>query len=131
MSVYRFEDLIAWQRARTLTLEIYRTTRGDPFARDLGLCQQVQRAAVSVMSNIAEGFEKQNRREFGRYLDISKGSLAEVRSLLYVALDVGYITASRSEELFLLVDGVGKVLAGLRRSLTREHGTGNLAAGTS
>ena len=128
MAVYRFEDLIAWQRARVLAGEVYRSTRTDPFARDFGLAGQIQRAAVSVMANIAEGFEKRNQREFGRYLDISKGSPAGVRSHIYIARDIGYLTDERVRELFTLVDDTGKVLAGFRRSLT--PGTGNREPGT-
>jgi len=128
VAVYRFEDLIAWQRARALAVEVYRSTRTEPFARDFGLAGQIQRAAVSVMANIAEGFEKRNPREFGRYLDISKGSLAEVRSHTYIASDIGYLTGDRVDELFTFVDDTGKVIAGLRRSLT--PGTGNRAPGT-
>jgi four helix bundle protein len=129
VAVYRFEDLIAWQRARVLAGAVYETTRVEPFARDFGLRDQIQRAAVSVMSNIAEGFEKNNPREFGRYLDISKGSLAEVRSHVYIAMDIGYVSEEQSSVLFKLVDETGKVLAGLRRSLT--PGTDHPALGTS
>lgn len=83
------------------------------------------------MANIAEGFEKNRNPEFGRYLDIAKGSLAEVRSHLYIASDVGYIEPERLGQLLKLVDETGKVVSGLRRSLTpRSPGTGHPAPGT-
>lgn len=97
--VTRFEDLIVWQRARELTAAVYRCTREEPFARDVGLASQLQRAAVSVMANIAEGFERRRPAEFARYLDIARASNAEVASHLYVALDVGYLPKSTFDEL--------------------------------
>ena len=121
MAIVRFEDLIAWQRARLLTRRIYECTGRQPFAKDYGLSGQIQRAAVSVMANIAEGFEKHRNTEFGRYLDIAKGSLAEVRSHLYIAGDVGYLKDDELFELMTLVDDTGKVLSGLRRSLGTEN----------
>src|SRR6185503_10034400 len=89
--VERFEDLVAWQKARSLTRGIYQMTRQGAFAKDFGLGNQIQRAAVSVMSNIAEGFERGTRGEFHQFLSIAKASCAELRSQLYVALDIGYI----------------------------------------
>lgn len=78
--VERFEDLIAWQRARALTNAIYEVTRNGSLERDYGLARQMQRAAVSVMSNIAEGFERNRDGEFHQFLSIAKGSCAELRS---------------------------------------------------
>lgn len=127
MPVYRFEDLVAWQRARVLAGRVYACTKVAPFSQDFGLASQIQRAAVSVMANIAEGFEKNRSTEFGRYLDIAKGSLAEVRSHLYIAGDIGYLGSDELTELLTLVDETGKVLAGLRRSL----GTGHRVPGAS
>jgi len=88
--VGRFEDLIAWQKARELAKKIYEITRNDHFARDFGLSGQIQRTAVSIMSNIAEGFERDSRGDFHRFLTIAKASCAEVRSQLYIAFDIGY-----------------------------------------
>ena len=133
MSVHRFEDLVAWQRARLLAREIYRLTNSERFRRDFGLSGQVQRAAVSAMANIAEGFEKRRPAEFGRYLDIAKGSLAEVRSHVYIASDIGYIDEQELVELLRLVDATGKVLAGLRASQAMGRdvpGTGHRVPGT-
>lgn len=133
MAVHRFEDLIAWQRARVLAREVYGITAREPFRKDFGLTGQIQRAAVSTMANIAEGFEKGRPAEFGRYLDIARGSLAEVRSHLYIALDVGYISDPDHSRLLTLVDDTGKVLAGLRQAQTRATvpGTNYRVPGTS
>ena len=87
-TVHRFEDLIAWQKARLLTKEIYKSFRD---CRDFGFKDQIQRAAVSVMSNIAEGFESGTRQEFLNYLYIAKASAGEVRAQLYAAHDIGYL----------------------------------------
>src|SRR5437870_4643918 len=90
-NIQRFEDLIAWQKARRLTAEIYRASGQGRFANDWGLRNQIQRAAVSAMSNIAEGFERRRPSEFHQFLSVAKGSCAELRSQLYVALDVMYL----------------------------------------
>ena len=86
--IERFEDLIAWQKARELTAHIYQITSFGEFARDFGLRDQIRRASVSIMSNIAEGFERFNPNEFHPFLSISKASCGEVRSQLYVATDI-------------------------------------------
>ncbi len=117
--IENFEHLIAWQKARDLTREVYRVTGQVPFSQDYGLCRQIQRASVSVMSNIAEGFERYSNREFAHYLSIAKGSLAEVRSQLYVALDLHYINQEKFHELQALSIEVKKLIIGLRNS-TRE-----------
>lgn len=78
----KFEDLIAWQKARELTKEVYRISKQGAFAKDFGLSGQIQRASVSIMSNIAEGFERGGRGEFHQFLSVAKASCAEVRSLL-------------------------------------------------
>lgn len=82
MTIRRFEDIQAWQEARVLASEIYRVTNSGDFARDFGLKDQIRRASVSVVSNIAEGFEKDSPREFVRFLRIAKGSAGEVRAQL-------------------------------------------------
>jgi len=87
--IEKFEDLIAWQKARKLTRQIYKATNEGNFARDYGLKDQIRRAAVSSMSNMAEGFERGGLVEFQRFLAIAKGSCAELRTQLYVALVVG------------------------------------------
>jgi four helix bundle protein len=120
-AIERFENLIAWQKARELTREIYQVTQRGTFARDFGLTGQIQRAAVSIMSNIAEGFERGGYREFSRFLAIAKASCAEVRSQLYVALDVGYLDQAVFDELFLQTEELGRVLSGLRTAVEKKE----------
>ncbi|WP_282038282.1 four helix bundle protein [Saccharicrinis aurantiacus] len=96
MKVNRFEDLVVWQESRILVGEIYRTFNAS---KDFGFKDQIQRAAVSVMNNIAEGFERQSNKEFIRFLYISRASCGEVRSMLYVAKDLKYIDITTFENL--------------------------------
>jgi four helix bundle protein len=119
--VKRFEELIAWQRARELTREIYRTTRQGQFVRDFGLAGQIQRATVSITSNIAEGFERNREGEFHQFLSTAKASCAEVRSQLYVAFDVGYINRQRFEQLLANAETVARILGGLRASVEKRR----------
>ena len=99
MAVQNFEDLNVWKQARLLTQEVYRLTKAEKFSRDFGLRDQIQRAAISVMSNIAEGFERGGNQEFSQFLYIAKASCGEVRSQLYVAFDQGYVTHDETEKL--------------------------------
>ena len=99
MQVKNFEDLEIWKDARALTREIYQLTRDSKFLKDFGLRDQIRRAAISVMSNIAEGFERGGNQEFVQFLYVAKASCGEVRSQLYVALDQGYVTDNDSEKL--------------------------------
>jgi four helix bundle protein len=98
MQVKNFEDLEIWKEARSLTQEIYRLTRDSKFSKDFGLSSQIQRAAISIMSNIAEGFERGGNQEFIHFLYVAKGSCGEVRSQLYVALDQSYIAPKDCDE---------------------------------
>ena len=107
------EDIEAWQRARALTREIYRTSNVGRFAKDFGLRDQIQRAAVSIMSNIAEGFERSGSGEFAQFLSIAKGSTGEVRSQLYVALDQEYVTQAEFERLIAGVNETARMISGL------------------
>ena len=119
--VERFEDLIAWQKARQLTADIYRLTSKGDFSKDFGLRDQIRRASVSVMSNIAEGFDRGSRGEFHQFLVIAKASCAEVRSQLYVAQDVGYI----NEEIFNNVSSnaseLSRIIGGLRAAVQKQR----------
>jgi four helix bundle protein len=121
MAVEKFEDLVAWQKARELTRQIYTLTQQGEFARDFGLRDQIRRAAVSIMSNIAEGFERGSRPEFHHYLVIAKGSCAEVRCQLFVALDVGYIQESEFKTLMTLAEEVARIIGGLRSSVDPKN----------
>lgn len=109
-TIQRFEDLVCWQRARELTGFVYRCTRQPDFVRDRGLTDQIQRAAVSVMSNIAEGFDRGTRDTFVNFLFIAKGSCGEVRCQLYVARDAGYITDAQLHEGLERTDGVSRLI---------------------
>ena len=91
VSITKFEDLIAWQEARALVKSVYNITSDGTFAKDFGMRDQIQRAAVSVMTNIAEGFDCESTAEFARFLGIARRSAVEVQSLLYTALDVEHI----------------------------------------
>ena len=117
----RFEDLIAWQKARDLTRAIYQVTRRGEFARDLGLARQVQRAAVLIMSNVAEGFERGGRGEFHQFLSTAKASCAEVRSHLYVALDVGYLDRTTFTDLLAKAEEVARIVGGLRSAVAMQR----------
>ena len=119
--IEKFEDLIAWQKARVLTKDIYQITRRGEFARDFGLSGQIQKAAVSIMSNIAEGFERGGRGEFHQFLSIAKGSAAEVRSQLYVALDIGYLDKHDFQIIMKKAEEVGKIVGGLRASVDEQR----------
>lgn len=123
MGVSRFEELIAWQKARVLTATIYRMTTSATFAKDYGLKDQIQRAAVSVMSNIAEGFERGSSAEFHQFLVIAKASCAELRSQLYVAKDIGYIDQPIFDETLALGEEVARLVGGLRASVKRQGNT--------
>ena len=118
--VERFEDLIAWQKARELTRQVYLLTKNGEFSRDFGLRDQIQRASVSIMSNLAEGFERGGRAEFHQFVVIAKGSCAEVRSQLYVALDVGYISQEEFDQVHALAIEVSRILGGLRASIQQQ-----------
>ena len=119
----KFENLIAWQKARFLTAKIYKATRQGEFSRDFGLASQVQRASVSIMSNIAEGYERDGSAEFHRFLLIAKASCAETRSQLYVALDVGYLNPAEFDVLLGLAEEVARVVGGLRQAVRNRKGT--------
>ncbi|NBC18191.1 MAG: four helix bundle protein [Bacteroidetes bacterium] len=123
--VQRFEDLLVWQKARQLTRRVYAISRDGRFAKDFGLKDQIRRAAVSVMSNIAEGFERNGNREFHQFLSTAKASAGEVRSQLYVALDEAYIDASTFDDVAHLTEELSKMLRSLMHHLrTSEfHGT--------
>jgi four helix bundle protein len=124
MAVKQFEDLEIWQEARRLTQIIYRLTKAEKFSKDFSLRDQIQRATVSVMSNIAEGFERGGNQEFIQFLYVAKASCGEVRSQIYVALDQGYVAKPDSEEsivAFRRLSGmIGNLINYLRRSGMKE-----------
>ena len=114
MTFHRFEEIEAWQKARHLTKEIYLLSRGGPFSRDFGLRDQIRRASVSIMANIAEGFERSGTGEFIQFLAIAKGSSGEVRSHLYVAHDQGYVPDQKVfDRVTALTIDTSQLIAGL------------------
>jgi len=117
MAIERFEDIEAWQAARELTRRIYKATAKEQFARDYGLRDQVQRAAVSIMANIAEGFDSQTNRAFIQFLGYALRSATELQSHLYVALDQGYISQDEFDELYQLAVRVKNMVHGFIRYL--------------
>jgi four helix bundle protein len=121
MRVERFEDLIAWQKARVLTKDVYLTTMDPRFERDFALCGQIRKSAISVPSNIAEGFERGGRREFHQFLSVAKGSCAELRTQIYIAADVGYIDDSTAKRLLAEAAEVGKIIGGLRKAVAKQR----------
>jgi len=117
MKAERFEDLECWKHGRALANEVYAICRHDRFAKDWGMVDQIRRAAVSIMNNIAEGFERGSNRDFVKFLFIAKGSAGEVRSLLYVAFDQGYITQDEHAALADLATRISRMIWGLIKSL--------------
>ena len=119
--IEKFEDIIAWQKARLLTRDVYKCSREGAFARDYGLKDQIQRASVSTMANVAEGFERGGDKEFIQFLPNSKGSCGEVKSHLYVALDQAYISPAGFDQLYAQASEVSRMLSGFMTYL-RESG---------
>jgi len=107
----RFEEIESWKMARILVKEIYLVTNRIHFSKDYGLSSQIQRAAVSVMSNIAEGFERKTNKEFIQFLYIAKGSIGEVRSQLYTASDIDYINNVDFENLYNLAYSISQKIS--------------------
>jgi four helix bundle protein len=112
-----FEEIDCWKRARELTRAVYSASNKSPFSHDFGLKDQIRRASVSVMSNIAEGFDRNGTAEFVQFLATAKASAAEVRCQLYVAIDQGYIPDAEFHELSQLASETGKMIGGLMKYL--------------
>lgn len=119
-TIKNFEDLIAWQKARELAGNVYELTRHDKFSRDFGLRDQIQRAASSVMHNIAEGFEAGSDPEFVRFLKMARRSAGEVQSQLYLALDVDYITEDERQKAHSLAMEVKRLINGMMTYLRKS-----------
>ena len=118
-TIERFEDVQAWQKAREFVGEVYKLRSSGRLSKDFGLRDQLCRAAVSSMSNVAEGFARNSDKDFAHFLDVARGSVMEVQSLLYVALDVGYIEKNEFERLYQLGSKtsllIGSLISYLRR----------------
>jgi four helix bundle protein len=120
MHVKHFEDLEIWKEARRLTKEIYRLTAAPKFSKDFSLRGQIQSAVISIMSNIAEGFERAGNQEFSQFLYVAKGSCGEVRSQLYTAVDQGYLSANESEGLLNSFQRLSSMIGSLINYLKRS-----------
>ncbi len=113
MTFRRFEEITAWQTAREVANRIYDASEKAPFSRDFGLRDQTRRAAISMMSNIAEGFSRKSEREFTQYLFIAKASAAELQSHLYIALDRSYLNQERFSHLYDRIDFYARQVSNL------------------
>lgn len=113
----RFEDLEAWKKARELTKAIYSITASGKFSKDLGLRDQIRRSAVSVLSNITEGFERGGDKEFRQFLAVAKGPAGEVKAQLYVALDADFISQNEFDGIYRLATETARLIGGLMRYL--------------
>ncbi len=119
-TISRFEEIKAWQTARELTRQIYQLSALGVFSRDFGLRDQIRRAAISVMSNIAEGFESQTQALFIKYLGIAKASAGEVRSQLYIASDLGYLSPEDLKNTICLAEKVSRQIYGFVKYLQAQ-----------
>jgi four helix bundle protein len=116
-----FEDLPFWQDARVVAKEVYKLTQSSKFSRDYGLKDQIQRASVSVVSNIAEGFDYGSNKQFIRFLNIAKGSASEVRAQLVLAMDVGYISEIELNELKIKLKQLSSQIGGFIKYLESKN----------
>jgi four helix bundle protein len=123
-TIGKFEDLNCWKLARRLCSDLYRLTSEGPFAKDFPLRDQIRRAAISIVSNIAEGFERDGNREFLQFLSIAKASSGELRSQLYIALDVGHLSEDEFKVLYQRVKEVSITIQGLIKYLRESDLTG-------
>jgi len=119
--IERFEEMEAWKCARRITQLIYQISSEGSFAKDFALVNQIRRAAISIMSNIAEGFERNGDKEFVQFLTISKGSCGEVRAHLYVALDQKYVDESKFAEIESKLVETSRMLSGLIKYLRQSE----------
>ena len=117
MKINKFEDIQAWKEARELTKEIYALTKKPTFSRDYGLVDQIRRAAISIMANIAEGFDSNSDAQFISFLSYSQRSASELQSHLYVALDQSYILENKFNELYNRIEKIKRLIGGFIKYL--------------
>jgi four helix bundle protein len=120
MTIRKFEDIQAWQEARVLVNQVYKLTRDGALSKDFGLRDQLQRASVSVMANIAEGFDCDSNIEFGRFLGIARRSAVEVQSLLYAASDIGYVSPDEFKSTCDQANKTKALISGFKNALLRK-----------
>ncbi|MBA9073305.1 four helix bundle protein [Flavobacterium gossypii] len=113
-----FEEINSWQKSRIFNKKVYLITENESFKKDFDLARQIRRASVSISSNIAEGFERNTDKEFIYFLYVAKASAGEVRSQLYLALDLNYITKQDFEELLFEITEISKLLSGFIKYLS-------------
>ena len=118
--IQTFEDLRVWQKGIELVKQVYLLTKSGDLSKDFGLRDQLRRASVSIPTNIAEGFERYSRKEYVNFLNIAKGSAGEVRSLLRVALEIGYLNRSKYEELYHVAMDLSRMLSSQIQSLNKS-----------
>lgn len=119
-AITKFEDLIAWQEARTLVKMVYKLTSDGSFSKDFGMRDQIQRASVSAMTNIAEGFDCESTAEFARFLGFARRSAVEVQSLLYAALDVEHIKQDVFRSYYEQAKKCKALIGGLKQGILRN-----------
>jgi four helix bundle protein len=117
MTVQKFEDIKAWQKAREMTLCIYLTFKNN---KDFRFRDQIQSASVSIMNNIAEGFERRSRKDFSHFLYIAKASCAEVKSMLYLSIDLKYVSKEEFDKISSLSIEISKMLSSFIKALARN-----------
>jgi four helix bundle protein len=118
MKILQFEDLDVWREARSLTKEIYQRTMANGFSSDYGLKDQMRRAGVSIMANIAEGFSRKGDKEFSHFLFLAKGSASELQSHAYVALDQNYISDGEFKDMYESLDHLSRMLSNFIKHLS-------------
>ncbi|MBM4446489.1 MAG: four helix bundle protein [Chloroflexi bacterium] len=119
-AIERFEDIKAWQKARDVAKQIYNMTCRENFAKDYSLKDQIRRASVSIMSNIAEGYARQTDKEFIQFLHVALGSVAEVQSQLYIAKDLDYISNGQFKQIHELSSETAKLINGFIKYLRQS-----------
>ena len=125
MSVKRFEELEVWIKAKEFSVLIYRTTEGEGLRRDFGLRDQLRRASVSIVSNIAEGYERNGNKELIQFLSIAKGSAGEIRAQLHIAKDLNYINETEFRNLEEKITTISKMISGFINYIKRSDFKGS------
>lgn len=123
--IEKFEDIDSWKAAREATKLVYAASSSGMFAKDFALCNQIRRASVSILSNIAEGFERDGNKEFLQFLAVAKGSCGEVRAQLYVALDQKYIDEKQFAEISNKLAETSRLISGFMKYLQQSELRGN------
>jgi four helix bundle protein len=118
-TIHRFEDIESWKEARKLTAQLYRVCRKRPLSDDFGLCDQIRRAGVSIMANIAEGFGRGGTREFLQFLSTARGSTTELKSHFYIMLDAEYIDQPTFDDLYAKADRIETLITGFMNYLQK------------